>query len=161
MKTVNDALAFGLERSGKMLTRFCEDLTPAEYLHRPCPKANCAAWIVGHLVLSDRRALAAMGGEGPVLPEGFEHRFSREPGSAEAAEFGDVTILLQLFIDHRARLVAKVKSASAELLATPMEKPHPMFADRAELVGFFAVHTAMHAGQISSIRRSLGRPPVV
>ena len=42
-----------------------------------------------------------------------------------------------------------------------MEKPHPMFATIGELANFMALHAAMHAGQVTIIRRSLGRPPIV
>ena len=43
----------------------------------------------------------------------------------------------------------------------PVDKPHPMFATLGELANFMALHATMHAGQITIIRRSLGRPPIV
>jgi hypothetical protein len=36
-----------------------------------------------------------------------------------------------------------------------------MFKTPGQLAHFMAIHTTMHAGQISMIRRSLGRPPVI
>ena len=36
-----------------------------------------------------------------------------------------------------------------------------MFATLGEMLNFMALHAAMHAGQITIIRRSLGRPPIV
>lgn len=154
-------LVFGLEGSQKLMNRFCADLTPAEYLHRPCVKANCAAWLLGHLALTDRRLLTLLGTEGPVLPDGFEKRFSRDPGAPEADDFGDPSILLPIFNDHRTRLIAAVKAATPEMLAWPLEKAHPMFNTIGEMAAFFSIHTALHAGQITIVRRSLGRPPVV
>ena len=34
---------FAMRSSMKVIEMFAADLTPAEYLHRPVPKANCVA----------------------------------------------------------------------------------------------------------------------
>jgi hypothetical protein len=131
-------------------------------LHRPAAKANCTAWLIGHLTLSDRSALKAFGVKDlPQLPDGFDKRFSRDAGCPEAAEFGDVSVLLTLFDKHRDALIAAVNSATPELLSKPLEKPFPVFKTVGELASFMALHVAMHAGQITIIRRSLGRPLIV
>lgn len=161
MAAVNDAIVYALEFAQGMLHRFTKDLNPTEYLHRPTPKANCAAWIVGHLAVSERSALKALGQPLPEVPEGFEHRFSREEGCPQAEEFGDVKALLPIFDEHRNRLIAAVKGASPEELAKPLDKPHPRFKTAGELAHFMALHGIMHAGQITIIRRSLGRPPLM
>jgi len=160
--TTNDAIAHNLVTSGVMLERFTADLTPGEYLHRPCADANCAAWLIGHLILTERSALARVGATDlPQLPDGFETRFSRDPAAPKASDFGDVTILVPLFKRHRALLVDAVRRAAPERLASRLEKPHPLFATVGESLNFIALHVAMHAGQISIIRRSLGRPPLI
>jgi hypothetical protein len=162
MPTANAALAHLLFVSHKLLQRYTADLAPAEYLHRPSPTANCAAWIIGHLILTERRALTMCGvTDLPAVPDGFEKRFSRDEGCAQAAEFGDVAQLMPLFDQHREALIDAVKNALPELLDKPLEKAHPMFATPAEFAGFVALHSTMHAGQITLIRRSLGRPPLV
>ena len=161
MPTGNEAIAYALTTSHALFKRFMEDMTPQDYLHRPTPKANCAAWIVGHLTLSERSVLKRLGAPLPELPEGFERRFSREEGCPQAAEFGDVTQLMPLFDEHRRRLIEAVKSATPEQLDKPMDRPHPMFKTMGEVVTFMALHGAMHSGQISTIRRTLGRPPIV
>ena len=81
MPTINDLLAFGLSGSQNMLKRYLADLSPQEYLHRPTPKANCAAWTVGHLAMTDRYALKLLGVPLPELTEGFDKRFSRDERS--------------------------------------------------------------------------------
>jgi hypothetical protein len=162
MPTANAALAHVLFASQKLLQRYTADLTPAEYLHRPSPTANCAAWIIGHLTLTERRALTMFAvADLPAVPEGFEKRFSRDEGCPQAYEFGDVSQLMPLFDEHRGRLIDAVKTAPAELLDKPLEKPHPMFATPAEFANFGALHCTLHTGQITLIRRSLGRPPLV
>jgi hypothetical protein len=159
--TANDAIAFALTTGQALLKRYVGDLTPQEYLHRPAPKANCVAWLIGHLTLSDRSLLKRLNAPLPELPEGFEHRFSRDEGCPQAGEFGDVSGLMPLFDEHRNRLVAAVKAAPPELLDKPLDKPHPLFSTVGEVATFLALHGAMHAGQITIIRRSLGRPPLI
>ena len=162
MNSCGEALAHSLTISKSMLHRFSDDLKPQEYLHRPTPRANCVAWLIGHLAISDRRTLVRLGVEDlPTLPEDFEKRFSRDEGCPQAGEFGDVSILLPIFDSHREKLIETVKKASNEQLNKPLEKTTPMFKSIGEMVNFMALHSAMHAGQITIIRRSLGRPPLI
>src|SRR5689334_23595820 len=114
MFTVNDSLAFGLSSSGSMLTRYVADLSAPEFHHRPSPNANCAAWTVGHLAMTDRNGLKRLGAPLPELPEGFEKRFSRDEGCPQAQEFGDVKQIVAVFEDHRKRLIEAVKKATPQ-----------------------------------------------
>jgi uncharacterized damage-inducible protein DinB len=162
MLSPTDVLVHSLSSSQKLLNRYCEDLTPAEYLHRPCGGANCVAWLIGHLVISERSALGRVGmTDVPPLPEGFEKRFARDAEAPKAEAFGDVSILLPLFNQHRQLLIDTVKGMPVEKLEQPLEKPHPMFGNIWSVVNFMALHVSMHAGQITIIRRSLGRPPLM
>src|SRR5687768_1565652 len=109
MPTANEMLAHSLTMSQKLLQRYTADLTAAEYLHRPTPTANCAAWTIGHLIGTERTALKRCGvSDLPPVPDDFEKRFSRDEGCAQANEFGDVTQLMPLFDQHRARLIEAV-----------------------------------------------------
>jgi uncharacterized damage-inducible protein DinB len=162
--TANEVIAHSLRSSKGLLHRYTEDLKPEEYLHRTTAKANCVAWLIGHLTLTDRRVLERFGVPDdalPKLPEGFTKRFSRDEGCPQAADFGDVSILLPLFDSHRDLLIRTIERATAEQLNKPLEKAMPMFSTPGELASFMSLHTAMHAGQITMIRRSLGKPPVV
>lgn len=159
--TVNDSIAFSLSTSQYMLDAYLKDLKPEEWLHRICATGNCAAWLMGHLILTERRALQRLGAsELPALPEGFDKRFARDESAQQATSFGDVTILTGLFERHRARLIEAVKALPAEQLDTPLDTPSPRFRTLGEMLLFMAIHTTTHAGQISAIRRSLGRPPL-
>jgi uncharacterized damage-inducible protein DinB len=164
MPTVNEVLSHSLTNSSRLLNRFCEDLKPEEYLHRPTDGANCVAWLIGHLVMTDRSALTRLAGPAadlPALPEGFEKRFARDAIAPGAESFGDVTILIPLLNQHRQRLIGLVRGLPAEVLERPLDKPHPMFSTVWEMLNFMSIHVSMHAGQISTIRRCLGRPPIM
>jgi hypothetical protein len=164
MPTANDVIAHSLSTAQGMLHRFVDDLKPEEFLHRTTDKANCTAWLIGHLTLTYRKAAASFGvmpAELPPLPEGYEKQFSREEGCPQAQQFGDVTRLMPLFDAHSRLLIEAVKRLPAERLDTPSERQHPLFKTAGEFANFMAMHVMLHVGQITLIRRSLGRPPVV
>ncbi|HTL30449.1 MAG TPA: DinB family protein [Tepidisphaeraceae bacterium] len=161
MSTAQDMIANSLTSSKGLVTRYTSDLTPKEYLHRITPQANCVAWLLGHLTLSDRRLVTMLGGSPPALPDGFEKQFSRDEGCPQANEFGDTTRLLSIFEQTRDALINAARSASNEQLDKPIDTPRPMFKTVGEMANFYSLHTAMHAGQITMIRRHLGKPPLV
>jgi DinB family protein len=162
MSDTNNMLVYTLTTSQQMINGFLADLTPSDYLHRPVPKANCAAWIVGHLTLTDRRALGRLDVKDlPEIPADFETRFARSEEAAGAANFGDVEILKPLFNAHRDRLIAAARSVTPEQLAVVLATPTPRFKTVGEMLHFMPLHVSMHCGQLSTIRRSLGRPPLI
>jgi hypothetical protein len=158
---LNDPILYSISMGREMLTAMTADLTAADWEHRAVPGSNCAAWLVGHLILTERRALALAGvTDLPELPEGFETRFGRDGSAPQAEHFGDATILIPLFDKHRQLLLAAVAKMSPEALDAPLPKPNPRFKTFGEFFTFMGLHVIMHAGQISTIRRSLGRPPL-
>lgn len=162
MSDFAQAAVYGIKTSQILLNGMVQDLSPEEFLHRPVAKANCAAWIVGHLILTDRQALARLGvNDLPELPEGFEQRFARDEHAPSAAEYGDVRLLQPLWNRHRDLLAEAVRRLPAEEFDKPLEQPRPLFKTIGEMLVFMSLHPTMHAGQLSTIRRSLGRPPLV
>lgn len=163
MPTAIDVLVNSLAGSRELVLGYSQDLTPAEYLHRPTPASNCVAWLLGHLILTDRRvmSLAMEVTNLPPLPEGFDKRFSRDPGCPQATDFGDISGLLPLFKQTRDLLIATLQSIDPAVLEKPLGITHARFNTRWGAVNFMGLHSAMHAGQITIIRRSLGKPPLI
>ena len=69
--------------------------------------------------------------------------------------------LLGIFSQHRDLLIAAVTKATVEQLNKPLEKPMANCNTVGEVITYMALHTTMHAGQITMLRRSLGRPPLI
>jgi uncharacterized damage-inducible protein DinB len=162
MNHPSEALALAIQNAVKVTLLFTEDFHPQEFLHRPCAGANCAAWIVGHLILASRTMMSRIGvTELPALPDQFEKRFARDESAPKSADYGDVTLLRGLFEEHHVLFAQAVSKLTPAQLATPLEKPHPMFQTLGGLAAFAPIHIATHAGQITTIRRSLGRPPII
>lgn len=162
MNTAPEALAAGIDQAARVVLLFTEDLKAGDWLHRPCTGANCAAWIVGHLVLSARGMMTRCGATDlPSLPEGFEQRFARDETAPKSADYGDVSSLRDLFKSHHDRFASVARGLKTEELAREVMANHPIFATVGSMLSFAPVHIGTHAGQISTIRRSLGRAPLV
>ena len=161
--TPQEAIAYSLRTSKLMFHRFIDDLKPEEFLHRPCLGANCAAWIVGHLTRTDRGQLKAFGASQlPEVSEAFVEQFAatRMAATGTTAEFGPPQELVHLFDLHRDLLIEQTIQMPTQQLTKAAPWASPLFGDWSEALLFMGLHTAMHMGQLSMIRRSLGRPPV-
>lgn len=157
-----EAMTYGLRVSKALIHRMVDDLKPHEFEFQPCPGANCIAWVLGHLTATDRRSLTWLGTTDlPAVPEGFVERFTVTRTTAgEQKGYGDPKELIRLFDAHRDQLVAVLAAVDPAKLLEPPSFQSPLFADRGEGMLFMGLHTAMHVGQISITRRSLGYPPV-
>lgn len=162
MQTVTDALAASIEHAARVVLFFTEDLKGSDFLHRPCPNANCAAWTLGHLSLSARGMMTRAGATDlPPLPTGFEKKYARDETAPKASDFGDTADLRPVFEQTHKLFADFVRRLDAAKLATPIDPNHPVFKTVGSMLAFAPVHIGTHAGQISTIRRSLGRPPLV
>jgi uncharacterized damage-inducible protein DinB len=161
--TTHDLLAAGHRMGRDLIHRMCDDLTEAEFRHQPVPGANSAAWIVGHLAVVARRTAERLGATGlPPLTEEFVARFSQTKQPAgDQRELGGKAELVALFDGCVGKLMDAVRSLPPDALAGPAPNPGPFATNYAEAVLFGALHAAVHSGQLSTIRRSLGKPPVV
>lgn len=138
---------------------FVDDLTAEERLFRASPGANCVDWLVGHLVLVERMFHTRFGTTSPPVPEGFEKTFARDDVAPKQPNYGDTSRLMALFDEQRNASIETIRALTPEQLAAPLT--HPRFATVGEAAAFCALHVTMHAGQVSMIRRALGKPPVV
>ena len=160
--TSTQAMAFALKSSHVLVHRMIDDLKPHEFEHQPMPGVNCAAWILGHLALTDRRQLTWLGVANlPPLPDGFEERFTQTRKAAEKQSgLGDPAAIVAQFDLHRKLLIDCLETVPKGKFSEPTPLKRPMFDDVGEATLYMALHTSMHVGQITLIRRSLGYPPL-
>ncbi len=160
--TTHDSFAAAYRMGGQLVHRMTADLTPADFGHQPAPGANSAAWIVGHLAATLWRTADRLGaGDLAPLPPGLLDAFTQTGKPAgDQSGVGDPAELMKLFDANLARVIEAVARIPAARLTEPATRPG--FATTfGEGVLFGALHVAMHSGQLSLIRRSLGKPPVV
>lgn len=161
--TPNDLIAGGYRMSKALVHRMTDDLTPAEFRHQPVPGANSAAWVVGHLALTLRRTAERLGAADlPPAPPGLADNFAqtRQP-AGQQPDLGDPAELVRLFDVCTDKVIEAVKGVPAAVLDGPPQSPGTLATTHGEAMLFGALHVAMHTGQLSTLRRSLGKPPVV
>ncbi|HJZ54124.1 MAG TPA: DinB family protein [Gemmataceae bacterium] len=161
--TPNDVIAGGYRMAKLLVRRMIDDLTPDEFRHQPCPGANSAAWVVGHLAATLRRTAERLGATGlPEVPAELAAKLATTKKPAEdQSGLGDPAALVKLFDVCADAVIAAVAKLPAETLAGPPAFTGPFATNYAEGLLFGALHVSMHSGQLSTVRRSLGKPPVV
>ncbi len=161
--TTNDTLVSAYQMAKRMLHRFIDDLTSAELELQPFPGANSAEWIVGHLALTVRSSAIRLGAEDTMgVSPGVVAQYSKTGQPAvEQVACGIAKNLLAMFDEFIDALIARLKLVPAKTLNGPLLIPSPFAKNFGEGVLFGAMHIMMHAGQLSTIRRILGKPPVV
>jgi uncharacterized damage-inducible protein DinB len=160
--TAKDAIKHALTSTLKMLEWYLSDLSDADLLVRPVPKANHIAWQLGHLISAEHHLLVGQlpGVTYPELPAGFDQRYSKETAADDSPKnFATKAEYLSLLTNFRNATVAAVSKLSDADLDKPvtgnMAKHAPTLT---ELLLLTANHTTMHSGQFTVVRRKLGKP---
>lgn len=140
---------------------YLADFTDAELLARPVPGANHAAWQVGHLILAERFICSEIPGFSyPELPAGFAEAHGKErAASSEAAGWLTRTGYEALFRATREATLSGLARLADAALDKPTENRLKAKASaHGDLLALLSQHDAMHGGQLSVIRRHLGKP---
>jgi hypothetical protein len=155
-----DALRFPIESGANIAKNYVADLSDADLLHRPAPKANHINWQIGHLIAAEHKMLSdAIPGSMPPLPTGFAEKYAMDKaGVDDPKSLCTKAELMSTFETQRAATMAALAKATADDLDRKCEGWTPNLA--AVFSGGAAVHWLMHVGQWAVVRRQLGRPPL-
>jgi hypothetical protein len=160
--TPHDVIAHGYRMAKALLHRMTDDLTPEEFRFQPCAGANSAAWIVGHLAATLHGTARRMGAADlPTVPADFAGRFLKTGKAAETqADLGDPAEMLKVLDASLDAIIGGVRAVPVEKFDEP-SAVLSIAGTFGELLLFGSLHVSMHVGQLSTIRRALGKPPVV
>jgi len=157
-----DAITTALTSTKGLLSWYLSDLSDADLLVRPVPAANHLAWQLGHLVLAEQQLLGDyLPGAGfPELPAGFAKQHSKETAAIDPpAGFGTREQYLSLFNKARDATLAAVAKMSDADFDKPTTGNMAKFAPNVgALLLLVSNHVLMHAGQVTVVRRKLGKP---
>jgi uncharacterized damage-inducible protein DinB len=156
-----DVLRADFQRARMVTNMLLDDLQDAELLVRPTENSNHLAWQLGHLIAAENRMGESIrAGSMPALPDGFAEKYTKETaGSDNTSDFLSKAEYLQLFDQQRQGMLQLLDQLSQEDLEREgpesMRQIAPTVGD---LIGLAASHEMMHTGQITSVRRKLGKP---
>ena len=149
-----------MQTTQQTLLNYISDFSDADLLVRPTPAANHAAWQIGNVIVGDSFLLQSMIPDAyfPPLPEGFADLHGSSGASKDNGFPGKATYI-KLFTETRqAAINAVLKLTDADLDKPTPENMKWAGETLAEVLMFLPIHTMMHAGQFSVIRRYLGKP---
>src|SRR5262245_24458536 len=162
--TAKDVIRSTMTTYLAILKNLLADLSDADLLDRPAPAANHIAWQLGHLIAAEARLVSMITGNPPAeLPAGFAEKHAKEAAPVnEPAAFQTKAAYLELF--DRVR-----ESTLTTLDAYPdadLDKPNTgrlgkFFPTMGAMWMLAATHPTQHMGQVSVVRRMLGKPILV
>ena len=157
--TINEFAIAGIKRGQMFVHMFVDDLQPSEWTHVACPGANAPVWIVGHLAVSAYGLLGFVTQNRPVTPDesliakykGGSH-YDADICTEKPAE------LLKHFDAITDSAIKIVGTLTPENFSRKIE--HPRLANVGDAISIIGAHPVLHSGQLSIIRRTLGKPAV-
>jgi hypothetical protein len=156
-----DAFLLALSSTQSMMPMYLDGLSDVDLLVRPVPGANHTAWQLGHLISSEKFLLHRhLPVSYPEFPAGFEELHSGKKAGVDQ-DPGFLTKEKYLGLFNQVREITK--SAVARLNDADFDKPAPgplekMAPTLGALLQLAANHTLMHGGQVTVLRRKLGKP---
>ena len=131
--------------------------------YQPWQGENHVVWSLGHLATTYAWLTGVMGGVAPEMPASFQEAF--KPGvkpTADAARYPTLAEVKAHFDGTCQKLLATIEGLTEDQLSAPLKESLGGFASNGwEVLDRSAWHEGWHAGQISSVRRSLGLPPTM
>jgi hypothetical protein len=157
-----EVIRTALASTGPMLAMHLQGFTNAELFVRPTPGANHLAWQIGHLIVAERSLVLGQlpSAEMPSLPEGFAASYKSDAAKLDGPEgFETLAEYLALFSAMRAGSIAAITTLTDADLDRPTVGPLAGFAPTlGGVLLLVANHALLHCGQITVVRRLLGKP---
>ncbi|MEZ6063945.1 MAG: DinB family protein [Planctomycetaceae bacterium] len=158
-----ETLVRDLESARSYTTTILNTVDPADWYRSPGDAVTHIAWQVGHLAVAQYRlALVVVRGpkpdDEPLISQDFAKRFA--PGSVPVSSLKDgpsVEEIRAVFERVHTQAVAETRELNPNVLDASAGFEHPMFSTKGGSIRWSAQHEFTHAGQISLLRRLLGR----
>ena len=157
-----------MKRSLWHAERLFADIPPEKFCYRQSPNMNHPAFIVGHLSLYPNRIVTLIGREDLItdVPAGWLELF--QAGSVcgdDASKYPKKDALTKVFFDGYRKVAEILPGVDDEVFRrdNPLEgRMREVFPKVGIAVNFLCNnHLAMHLGQISTWRRTIGLGPVM
>jgi len=140
-----------------------KDYPEAKYSWQTSPADNHPLWVMGHLASTDVWIAGAVGLKGVSVPEALSKAVAG--GSkpvADAKVYGSVAEVRALFDGNRAAVLNWLEGATEKELSVDLkEATHGFALDPVDAMFKLAWHEAWHFGQVATLRKAMGLPPVM
>ena len=157
----HQAIKSVLNSAHHVLNLYLSDLSDQDLMERPVENANHAAWQIGHLISAEHRfAQNIVAGKHPALPDGFLEKHSKATATSNnIKDFYTKDEYLKAYNEQRKASLDILDSLSESDLDKPApESVQKMAKTLGDVFLLLANHEMMHAGQLVTLRRKLGKP---
>lgn len=146
-----------------ILDSLCKGFPEDKLTYQPAMTDNHIIWTLGHLAVTNQWFAGLLDGQPATLPERYEERFGyKSKPNPDRDFYPPLADVLRYHEASFARLVRAAEQLSDDELSAPCAQDSGGFAkDKGEVLERAVWHEGWHAGQISSLRRSLGLSPVM
>lgn len=154
------AMRWQLDFARNATKTLLKDLSDADLRERYFPTANHLAWQLGHLISSEHQLVNGVRpGSMPALPPGFKETHGDKHAKDDEGAWATIEEYLRLYDEQRQGTLKVLEEID------PAEFDHPApeaLRNFIPTVGavfqLAALHEMMHSGQITAVRRKLGKP---
>lgn len=163
--TQQEMLVDHLEGTRDWTLKLLADFEGEEWTFQPADGMAHALWLCGHLACAqDLLVFIRVLDRSATLDESFTSHFpiGAPVISAMEHDYPPIDSVRSMMDDIHKRTMAAIGEMSDELLAQPAfagdgKSIHPHYTTKGGAIGHLNRHEAFHAGQISSIRRLIGK----
>ena len=153
---IRDVLLHMLKMNQLTLKPLIDDITEDESLVRPAKQGNHIRWHTGHLICYDSYGLTLLGDENENHKKlsklfGAGSEISDDP--SVYPPIAELKQQLYSIYERAIELIEHIKEANLEKEIGEGDKKRPIW----QPLAFYCLHDLYHAGQITAIRRALGR----
>ncbi|HVP12468.1 MAG TPA: DinB family protein [Phycisphaerae bacterium] len=150
-----------LNFSRTVLTSLLEDIPENKLCYQAVPRSNHALWIMGHIAITDESFLADIAKRPADRFNAWKEMFfTGSTPKANPTDYPRLSEIRDCLTRSRGNLIEWLGSLSEQQLLAPLSGEMQSFAPTlAAMMSSIACHEAMHAGQLTIIRKSLGFKP--
>ena len=161
-KTHAEIAAAQLKGSRQFLLGLIETLSNDQLMTRAGGVGNHAIWIMGHIAFADDLFVSEFRGEPSCLPEGHVEQFGQ--GSVPNERLSDYPSrdeMMERLATSRDRAIQWVESLDGDAVwQEAPESIRPISPNAIDSAFTLAQHEFLHAGQLATVRSSLGMKPL-
>ena len=151
-----------LTGSRRFLLGLIETLEDSQLTTRAGGVGNHAIWVLGHIAFADDLFISEFRGEASSLPDGHAKQFGQSSVPSElATDYPSRDAMVEQLANARTRLIEWVKSLDGD--AAWQEAPESIKPLTPHAIGAaftLAQHEFLHAGQLTTVRSSIGMKPL-
>lgn len=164
MSSARDVIRQQLSNGQMLIEKFTADLSDKDYFVPAVPGANHAAWIVGHIAVSEDFIVGQITGSGMRLPKAMHDVFNGKsvchPDASKYPPRKDIDEMHRTTRAHSIEALSMFNDAKwAD--AAPAGMNSPMFPTLGAMWGMVGAHPFWHIGQLTTSRVALKKPRVM